>query len=475
MTARAVHWHEGMFLRPHHFQAAQRHALHLGRRGGKWDVHHNWGLRDVALDTESLANYRCVVRSLSARLRDGTPVVIPEDGELAPVELKRALEEAPGVTAFLAVPVVNLSKANVSGDGTGDGARYRVDAQELEDENSGVNPQPILVRLLNVRLLLSTDDHTGYEVLPIARFEKSSQAGARPQLDVTYIPPLLACDAWPPLAAGILQSSYDRIGRKIEVLASQLASRGLVLDSQNQGDALLFAQLRELNEAFALLGIQAFAQGVHPFDAYLELCRLVGRLSVFGPTRRPPELPRYDHDDLGGCFYAAKRHLDALLDLLVEPAYKERAFIGAGLRMQVVLEPAWLESAWQMYVGVQGSLEPDEAVRLLTGPGQLDMKIGSSDRADTIFRLGQAGLRFEYERQPPRTLPSAPGLIYFKISRESNPAEWQQVQRSLTLALRLNENRVAGNIQGQRTLTIKAGGQTTALQFTLYVVPEGAA
>src|SRR5581483_6807828 len=188
MTARAVHWHEGMFIRPHHFQAAQRHALHLGRRGGKWDVHHNWGLRDVALDTEALANYRCVVRGLSARLRDGTAVVIPEDGELAPVDLKGALEEAPAVTAFLAVPVVNLSKANVSGDGAGDGARYRVDAQELEDENSGVNPQPVLVRLLNVRLLLSTDDHTGYEVLPVARFVKSSQAGARPQLDVTYIP-----------------------------------------------------------------------------------------------------------------------------------------------------------------------------------------------------------------------------------------------------------------------------------------------
>ena len=25
MTTRAVHWHEGMFLRPHHFNAAQQH------------------------------------------------------------------------------------------------------------------------------------------------------------------------------------------------------------------------------------------------------------------------------------------------------------------------------------------------------------------------------------------------------------------------------------------------------------------
>jgi type VI secretion system protein ImpJ len=63
------------------------------------------------------------------------------------------------------------------------------------------------------------------------------------------------------------------------------------------------------------------------------------------------------------------------------------------------------------------------------------------------------------------------GLIYFQVSRESQLEEWQNVQKSLTLAIRMNENRIAGNIQGQRILTIKTGGQTTTLQFTLYVVP----
>jgi hypothetical protein len=37
----------------------------------------------------------------------------------------------------------------------------------------------------------------------------------------------------------------------------------------------------------------------------------------------------------------------------------------------------------------------------------------------------------------------------------------------------LNESLTAGNIHGQRILTIKAAGQTTLL-FTLYVVPQGA-
>jgi type VI secretion system protein ImpJ len=125
-----------------------------------------------------------------------------------------------------------------------------------------------------------------------------------------------------------------------------------------------------------------------------------------------------------------------------------------------------------MYVGVQSPLPADECVRLLTRPGQLDMKIGSSDRVDRIFQLGQAGLKFAHAPVPPRALPTLPGLTYLQVSRESQQEEWQNVQKSLTLAIRLNETRVVGSIEGQRVLTIRTGGQTTTLQFTLYVVRE---
>jgi type VI secretion system protein ImpJ len=250
--------------------------------------------------------------------------------------------------------------------------------------------------------------------------------------------------------------------------------RGIGFDSQSQGDALLIAQLREMNEAYALLGVLAFAEGIHPLLAYLELCRLVGQLSIFGKTHRPPELPRYDHDDLGGCFYRVKQYIDMLIDEGPKLEYVEQPFVGAGLRMQVSLQPAWLEPAWLVFVGVKSPLNTEECVRLLTRAGQLDMKIGSADRVDEIYRLGQNGLRFAYTGQPPNALPTPAGLTYFRISREASLEEWQNVQKSLTLAIRLNENRVAGNIQGQRVLTIRQpGGQSTTLQFTLYLVPKG--
>jgi type VI secretion system protein ImpJ len=460
-----------MFLRPHQFQTEQRFWLHLLARNSKWDQHYNWGLSAITLDADALANHRCVVQALRVRLRDGTLISIPEDGTLPEVDFKNALEEEQRITVYLALPIMDLAKANASIGETSDDHRYIVDTQELEDENSGVNPQPLQVRRLNLKLLLSTQDHTGFEILPIARIERSARTDATPQIDPTFIPPVLASDAWQPLGVGILRSVYHRLGKKIEVLSSQLVSQGVSFESSVGGDAVLVAQLQVLNRGSARLRVLAFAQGIHPLETYLELCDLVGELSIFGPTRRPPELPLYDHDDLGGCFYRVKQYLDDLLDLLVEPVYKERPFIGVGLRMQVALEPVWLEPSWQMFVGVQSSLGTDECVRLMTVPGQFDMKIGSSGRVDAIFRLGRAGLRFEFQPIPPRNLPTHPGLIYFLIRREAQDEEWQNVQRSLTLALRLNENFIAGSIQGQRTLSIKVGTLTVPVQFTLYVVP----
>ena len=41
--------------------------------------------------------------------------------------------------------------------------------------------------------------------------------------------------------------------------------------------------------------------------------------------------------------------------------------------------------------------------------GQLDMKIGSSEKVDRIFQMGAAGLKFAHQPTPPRTPAGDPG------------------------------------------------------------------
>ena len=122
-----------------------------------------------------------------------------------------------------------------------------------------------------------------------------------------------------------------------------------------------------------------------------------------------------------------------------------------------------------MFIGGHSPrLTAAECVRLLTRGGLLDMKMGSAGRVEEIFKYGSPGLKFEYKAGPPGVLPS--GRTYLQVSRASQQEEWQDVQKSLTLAIRLNEKHIQGSIQGQQELRIAIAGQTHTMQFNLYVL-----
>ena len=119
----------------------------------------------------------------------------------------------------------------------------------MQDESLGGNDQEIEFRTLNARLLLSTQELEGYEVLPIAQVQRAGEKEAAPELDLRYIPPLLAVDAWTPLREGIVRAIYDRVGKKNEVLTEQVVNRGIGLASQEPGDLDRLLMLTELNQA----------------------------------------------------------------------------------------------------------------------------------------------------------------------------------------------------------------------------------
>ncbi len=323
---------------------------------------------------------------------------------------------------------------------------------------------------------MDIQDHTGYEVLEIGQFKKATGADEAPQVDDLYIPPILACDAWKPLAEQILQAIYHHLSSRMDSLADKALTRGITFETQNPGDNKLLGKLAVLNEAVCVLNTLAFAEGVHPFTAYLELCRLVGQLAIFRDNHRSPvpKLPHYDHDDLGMCFYRVKCFLEEDSDTV---AYEEREFIGAGLRMQVTMEAKWLEPAWQLFVGVRSPLSAMRVIDLLTTPGELDMKIGSGNRVDQMFMRGIEGLEFTHAPQPPRVLPTLPDLTFFQVNRESQQSEWAHVQQSLALAIRVNDTRLdigpSGKLDGVRNLSLKAheGQAATNMQLSLFVVP----
>lgn len=466
----AVHWSEGMFLRPHHFQAADRHWRELLATSTVWDSPYSYGIHHCELSSEALANYQVQVTGLQCRLADGTIFSVSAGQDLDRRDLKAALAAKSEVTVYLAVPKLALGRANVARGGQR--ARYISSTLPLQDEAAGGNDQEIDLLRLDGRLVLSTEDLHGYEALPLARIRRAGAEEATPDLDDDYIPPLLAVDAWPPLSLDIVRAIYDIIGEKIEVLSGRVRGRNVTLSAHDPGDVDDIYMLNALNQAQAVLHCLTFARGVHPLVMYTELCRVVGSLSLFDPQRVVGEIPLYDHDDLARIFKWVKLRIETLLGSRKRLQYEQRYFTGTERGLQVVIEPAWLHTGWDWYVGVNGKNVPDRAVRELLQPGKLDWKMGSSQQVDVIFKHGVPGVSHVELATAPRALPGHQGWIYYEISREGNA--WKDVLATQTLALRFRTELI-GNLDqlpGQRDLEVILPDRRAVLQFALFAVPH---
>lgn len=473
-----VHWSEGLFLRPHHFQAGDRFWMEVIQTSEQWDHHYNYGLRSLTLGKEAIGNYQVEVVACEARMKDGTLISRGVGQEFERVDLKPAFEKQPTVTVYLAVSKLKLGRANVGRAGSLDHPRYVETSLSYQDENAGGNDQDVAVRDLNVQVLLSTDDISGYEVLPIARIKRASEREAAPQVDDDYFPPLITVDAWPDLSRGIIRAIYDILGKNLERVCEQVKNRGITLVSQDVGDQKLVLMLSVLNEAYATLGCLAFAAGCHPLTIYTELCRIVGKLSIFGEERRVPEIPRYDHDDLARIFKWMKRQIEMALVVDKKDNFERRDFVGSGRGLQVTLESKWLSPDWSWYVGVQcATLSPKECQELLS-PGKLDWKMASSGEVDLRFRHRAEGVTLQLLNQVPSILPAkGPGgeWIYYQVSRGNSA--WDGVVREQALAMRVKEELITNlnELQGKKTLIVQVSGKRIHLEFALFAVSKPAA
>lgn len=502
-----VHWTEGLFLTAQHFQAADRHWQELLYRSVKNDRAYLYGLREVRYSTEAITNLSFQLDACQARTRRGTLVSFGEGAEPDRISLKDALAAAGGdgklrfdmqalmaqsgvVRVYLAIPKLRLGNANAGRRGDERLHRFvELTPQPIQDENSGGNDQEVGFRTLDVRLFAQApramagrgtdaenggptpvfdDDHPDFELLPIAQVKRAGEAG--PELDKSYIPPVLAIDAWPYLQRDIMQAVYDLVGNRIERLAPQVIARGITLASQEPGDLDRLFLLSRLNEAYATLGVEVFAKGVHPFDAYLALAKVVGQLAIFEPTRRPPPIPAYDHDDLGTIFHWMLRQIKQYLDLKLDLSYFFRPFEGRGLGMQVTFDPQWLGTDFQWYVGVHFESITAAECRRLLAPNAINWKLGSLQKVEGLFQSGRPGLTLVPQEFPPKELP-ATNWIYFAVTRAGDA--WQDVVSSQTLAMRYKDTLVDNreSLEGERTLVINLPPKKIQLEFGLFAVP----
>ncbi|MAI73970.1 MAG: type VI secretion system baseplate subunit TssK [Rhodopirellula sp.] len=470
----SVHWYQGLFIRPQHLQAADRHWREHSHTSQQWDQPYGYGIHVLRHSADALTSGLLRVEELEARLRDGTLVQLRPGQELE-IDLKPAFEklsadDATGtLNVYVAVPKLNLGGANITKAPSESGKRYIQTNSTVTDENGQDTAQPIDFREFNLQLILG-EDHAGLEVLPVIRIKSASDREVEPVVDEAYIPPVLATSSWLHLRRYYMQGIRDVINRHMQTLSEPVRQMRVGRHSLEPADSGRVSMLDRLNEAYTTLDVMAAALGVHPFDAYLELARILGRLSIFGGDRKAIEIEAYDHDNLGFIFSDIREKILKLIYNTQFDEYLRANFEGYQTNMQAKLGPEWFDPDWEWYLGIErGGFSEAELDNLLEKSNDWYWVFGSAAQVDEFFHVRQAGLKRSLMRTTIPDLPSRQYWTYYKVSQDEydSPA-WSEIRRTQTVAMRI---RNFDELTGVRHLDVtNAEGNRTRLRFALFAI-----
>jgi type VI secretion system protein ImpJ len=473
MQNHQVHWSEGMFLRPHHFQASDRFWSEVNSQNFRFDHPYGYGVSAIKISGDALSNGLILMQGLNARFHDGT-IVSNSDGQKDQLDIKSRLSPkqlGQTLTVYLATPGLSEGLANVDADANSK-SRFVATSVELPDENAGASRQEIGLRHLNYRIMLSSEDLAGFDLLPIMRVKSSSSLPGSYILDEDYIPPILSIAAWSELET-MIRDLQGFLGAKIRTLNETVRDQNITLATQAQGDLEKLWLLQVVNQSYSELRCITSAAGLHPLPVYLQLCSIAGRCAIFGQGFSLDDVPAYDHDDLGTIFKRVIDIIRRLINSVKEDEVHKRYFIGSGPGMHVNLDPEWLGPEWDWFFGVCplgfGLNDCAQLFRLTSG-NRLDIKLGASDKVEEYMTKMQPGLRYRGMSGPPRELANQGKWLFFQIDLEGDP--WRYVQESQSLGLRVNKRQILNldTLEGSRRLNLALDGRSYGLEFAVFAV-----
>jgi type VI secretion system protein ImpJ len=429
-----VVWSEGMFLRPQHFQQAQRQHEFALRQLALSAEGHFWGFHSLVLDTAALSIGKVAISSASGVMPDGTPFAFPGVNE-APGAVHIS-ENVKAKRIMLCLPVYRPGSEEVSFDDDGRSlARYRVLDEDAPDHNSvGGDPAPIQTAHLRLRLLPEDEVPEGWMTIGVCLVtERRNDLSVA--IDENHIAPIVVAHE-SPLLSGFLRELAGLLHHRGEALAARLSAPGRGGGVAEMAD---FLMLQLVNRYEPLVVHLSQLRTLHPERLYAELLALAGDMTTFTrDTRRPGNYHAYNHDALAACFMPLIMDLRRSLSMVLEQnAFQiELREVSHGVRVAVIANKDLIKTA--TFVLAVGAEMPGEQVRKLF-PAQV--KIGPVEKIRDLVNLHLPGVGLRPLPVAPRQIPYHAGNNYFELDTSSE--FWRGLENSGGVALH-----IAGDFPG---------------------------
>jgi type VI secretion system protein ImpJ len=425
-----VVWSEGMFLNPQHFQQQERFFERLVE--GKCSAYgaYGWGMHEFEVDQQLLSLGKISIIRAKGVFPDGTPFSFPDVDSPPPVF--EVPENTHNSIVYLCIPVKRPGAVDVVAEESTQGlARYYAYEQEIRDvsgetgENVAVN-----VGILRLRILLESDDLSGYAPIGLIRISESRE-DKNVLLDENYIASCLDCQKSTKLS-GYLSELVGLLHHRGEAIAGRLA------DANRGGTAEIadYMMLQLINRMEPLARHLSNMNGLHPVDLFSELVQIVGELSTFvSKSKRAPVFPNYLHNDLQASFSPVISELRNCLSMVYEQTAVSLALVEKkyGIRVAEITDRTLIGSA--MFVLSARADVPDDTLRAHL-PAQI--KIGPVERIRQLVNAAMPGIGLKPLPVAPRQIPYHAGYTYFQLDPQS--AFWKELQHSGGFAVHVGGN-----------------------------------
>lgn len=432
-----VHWHEGLFLQPHHLQWMQRQFLEQFWAERRLGWAYPYGVVEARLSEDALANMVVQFDELHVVMPSGLEVHVPDSADLPPLDIRPAFQgSSGGFTVSLGVPLWYAGRANaLGGDGQADWRikrLYRVSEVESADENTGENTQPLPLRRINARLLLDGDDKADLEHLPLLRVARATgEERALPRSDPTFIPPTMLVSGSPQLRE-IGRDIANLVEARRRELSNKMQRSGFTIDAMRGMQFAQLLKLRTLNRFAGRLPALVQAPGLTPFSLYLELRELLGELAALTPIPDRAETAAYDHHNPAVAFSEVSERVRRFL-LPEDTGTVMKVDLVQGERMvSAELSDVHLTRPNEYYLAILSRQDPKELAKLVEDPDRFKVMSKQTVR-QTVW-----GVKLSEERNPPAQLPKPAGLTYFRMIPGDNPHSarmWDFIKKEKAVAI----------------------------------------
>ncbi|NOY76018.1 MAG: type VI secretion system baseplate subunit TssK [Kiritimatiellaeota bacterium] len=432
MRVEHIHWHEGLFLQPHHLQQAQLSITTQIVERLKNVCQYPYGLIAADLNIDALESFIIQFNSICAVMPSGRTVLFPGNSELPAKNIKTAYEKRhERMTLYLALPIYSSAEGNtdesLGEDGPVLGKQiFRVVEKEVRDENTGDNPQMVQFRKYNARLVLDSDDHTDLELLPLMRVDPASEESNSVPLKINqqFIPPSLQLTASTVLRAKSLEM-LDLMKAAREDMVAQLNRAGFNPELLSGVQLERVLRLQVLNKYCGWVDSVINVDPLHPFAFYLKLREMLGELAALQPARDLFAVPSYNHEDCHPIFHELFSRIRSLLASDESGSYVKIDFThdeGSKNVWFAELRDEHILKAEDYFLAVQNIGDPRQLVNALETGDQF--KLIAPSQVDQRIR----GIKLKEERYPPSILPAIPDALFFKLLRADSSRSWSRIR-----------------------------------------------